>query len=144
MKLVQKAPIKVVGVEVVADWDHLSRAMLTAWDAFLSRRGEIKNRVGEALMDISFKQEGTQFTQVICSEVSTVETLPEGMVTLDIPAQWYVHHRHVGPVKAIPATFNEMIDWAESNVHVTDGFKLDIGYTARGQRAHDLYLRVLR
>ncbi len=145
MKLVEKGPFKVVGVEVVADWEQLPTEMRKAWAAFMSRRTEIKNRVGEALIDVSVKQDGTRYTQFVCSEVSAVEELPEGMMTLDIPAQRYVHHRHIGPVEGIVATFSEMYDWAECNVLTTDAFKLDIGYTARGaQRAHDLYIRVLK
>lgn len=145
MKLMRRVRSSSLGVEVVADWEQLSTVMPRAWAAFLERRAEIKHRVGEVLIDVSLKQDGTRFTQLICSEVSAVESLPVGMTTLGIPAQWYVHHRHIGAVKGIAATFGEMYDWAESNVHATDAFKLDIGYTARdAQRAHDLYVRVLR
>lgn len=144
MKIVQKAPFKVVGIKVVANWEDLWVEMPKAWQKFISRHQEIQRRVSKTFIDISLDKEGQTYTQLIGSEVSDFEAIPEGMVGIEIPAQTYIHYRHEGPVKEIAASFGKMHAWADENRYAVDDFKVDIGYTEEGQeQEHDLFIRLV-
>lgn len=143
MEVVEKGPIKVVGIEVRAPWQELWTEAPKAWQRLRSRAGEITERASEVFVDVSVEVKDGIYTQVVGAEVRSLDAVPEGMVALEIPAQRYVHFRHEGTLEAIAESFGKLYAWGRDEGHELDEFKLDIGYTLEGgERVHDLYVRV--
>jgi predicted transcriptional regulator YdeE len=141
MKIVEKGSFFAIGVMVKAEWRELWTEMPKAWRNFMARPGDIGARLGDSFADISLEVTEGRYTQFICAPVARVEDVPDGMTAIEIPAGRYVHHCHVGPLAGIANSFGEIYDWARTNGHDTDEFKLDFGYTRGGDKpAHDLYV----
>lgn len=144
MKIIEKEALTVIGIPVKAKWQELWRDMPVAWREFFSRHTEIEYRYGDAFVDISLDKVGDEYLQLICTEVSRVKRIPDGMRAIEIPAQSYIYHRHVGPVTGIAESFGKMYDWAHDSEHTAGEFKIDVGYTAEGDESeHDLYIGLL-
>lgn len=144
MEIVERDGLRVVGRKVEADWEQLWTVMPEAWKEFIARCGEIGHRTGDAFLDLSLGREGDLYTQLVCVEVSELAAVPEEMVTLEIPSQSYIRHRHIGPAAKIAESFGAMYEWARSNGHPVDAFKIDHGYTEGGQEEeHELFIRLL-
>lgn len=142
--VVRKASFKVVGVQVIARWNQLWELMPDAWNDFVTRYADIKNRVSHAFMDLTLGRHGDEFTQLICCEVTSFDDIPPGMVAVEIPDQDYIHLRHDGPIARINAAFGEMHDWAYARDYTLDDFRFDAGYSPDGQdNEHDLYVRLV-
>ncbi len=143
MKIVEKAALTVVGIPVRAAWDELWVEMPRVWKEFMARHAEIDCRVSDRFIDVTLEKDGEQYSQLICVEVSSVGALPDGMISLEIPAQRYIHHQHLGPTPGIAASYGKIYDWARDNNHAADEFKIDRGYTSRGDELeHDLFVRI--
>ena len=141
MELVEKGPIKYVGMQVTAAWDDLAAEMPLAWRTFIGLYDTISARASDTFTDVSLRQENETYTQLVAVEVDQIIDVPDGMVGIELPRQTYIHHRHTGPVDAIAATFGEMIDWAAQEGHTVSALKIDAGYTPGGtETGHDLYI----
>lgn len=143
MEIVEKGPLKVVGIEVVASWRDLWTEAPRAWEQLRARAGEIRNRTGEVFLDVSLEQNEGIYRQVVGAEVNSLEVVPAGMVGVEIPAHRYIRYRHQGTLEEIAESFGRIYEWASENGHEADSFKLDEGYTLTGdEREHDLYVRI--
>ncbi len=144
MEIVEKGPVRVVGIEVVAAWRELWTEVPKAWQLLRARSGEIAHRSSEVALDVSVEEREGVYQQVVGAEVRVLERVPEGMVGLEIPAKRYLRYRHEGTLEAIAESFAKMHAWGSERGHALDAFKLDVGYTLNGgERAHDLYVRVV-
>lgn len=141
MEIIERDALTVVGLPVRATWETLWTEMPKAWQQFIDRHTEIAHPVGETFVDVSLDKNGDEYLQLVGAPVTQVTRIPEGMHAIEIPAQPYIHHRHVGPTTGIADTFGRMYDWAEQHGHDAGTFKLDVGYTAEGdEREHDLFV----
>lgn len=141
MEIVERDALIVVGLPVRATWQELWVEMPRFWQTFKSRYEEIAHRVGDTFVDVSLEKKADEYVQLICSEVSLTNRIPSDMIAVEIPSQRYIYHRHVGPTKGIATTFGMMYDWARSQGHDAGEFKLDRGYTSRGdENEHDLFV----
>lgn len=144
VEIVEKGPVRVVGIEVNAPWRELWTEVPKAWQLLRARAGEIAHRSGEVFLDVSVEVRDGVYRQIVGAEVSAIERVPEGMVGLEIPAQRYLRYRHEGTLEAIAESFAKMYAWGRERGHALDEFKLDVGYTLEGgERTHDLYVRVV-
>ena len=145
MKIIERAALTVVGIPVHAAWTELWTEMPKAWRVFIARHAELEGRVSDRLLDISLEKRGERYSQLIGAEVASVGVVPAGMISVEIPAQRYIHHQHRGPTAGIAVSFGAIYDWARDNGHAADDFKLDVGYTAFGDELeHDLFVRIPR
>ncbi|MEO7995301.1 MAG: GyrI-like domain-containing protein [bacterium] len=143
MRIIEKPGFRVIGLEVTAPWEALWTVMPNAWEAFFRRRNDIPGVMSGASMDISIEQRDGVYMQLIATEVNATALPPAGMRVLQVPAQRYLHHWHDGSLAGIALSFGTMYEWAAAQGLALDLFKLDIGYTAKGQEsAHDLYIRL--
>ena len=143
MQIVEKPELRVIGLEVTAPWEALWTVMPNAWEVFFHRRHEIAGLLSAINMDISIEQRDGVCVQLIATEVDETATPPQGMRLLQVPAQRYLHHWHTGSLAGIALSFGAMYEWAAAEGLVADQFKLDMGYTARGQETeHDLFIRL--
>jgi predicted transcriptional regulator YdeE len=83
-------------------------------------------------MDICLERQDGMYTQLICAEVNRTDTVPDGMVAVEIPAHEYVHLRHDGSLAEIAGSFASMYAWAEQHGIPADNFKIDAGYLPNG------------
>jgi predicted transcriptional regulator YdeE len=117
--------------------------MPKAWDTLRGRLAEIPNRNDAPLVDICLDRDGEHYVQVVGAEVSSVDTVPEGMVAIEIPTQQYIWYRHTGELQEIADSFGAIYEFSKRNGYLADEFKLDIGYTPDSSiQPHDLYVRV--
>lgn len=144
MEIVEKEALIVVGLPVTARWQDLWVEMPRAWRELLARHAEIEHPKGGIFVDVSLEKVGDQYLQLVGAQVSRVDQIPSGMRAIEIPAQQYVHHKHVGPVAGIAETFGKIYDWAQQNGHAAGDFKIDLGYTLQGDEIeHDLHVGLL-
>lgn len=144
MEIVELDELTMVGDPVRAGWRELWVEMPKAWQHFIARHHEIEVRNGVTFADVSLEKVDDAYLQLISARVSRVQRIPDGMRAVEIPAQPFIHFKHVGPVTEIAASFGKMYEWARENGHAAGDFKVDFGYTAEGdERAHDLYVALL-
>lgn len=144
MEIINKDRLWVIGMPVTASWDDLWVEMPKAWKRFFDRHAEITDVVGDRFIDVSLHQDDDRYLQLVGVEVSEIGLVPQNMQAVDIPAQSYIHHTHVGAVSDIAGTFGDMYDWAKRGEARAGSFKLDIGYSAGGdERTHELYIGIL-
>ena len=143
MQIVEKPAMFVIGIPVKAQWDDLWIDMPAAWRSLWERRDLIRHRVGDRAMDVSLEKRDGVYHQLAGVEVSRIDSVPQGMLGVEIPAQRYIHLRHEGPLPDIALSFGMIYKWAKENGHATDAFKLDIGYRPGGDDPeHDLFVRL--
>lgn len=141
MEIVEKAPVVVVGLPVRASWRELWVEMPKVWREFIVKYAEIEDRLGETFVDVSHDKVGAEYLQLVSTQVAKVRRIPDGMQAVEIPAQRYIHHKHVGPIENIAESFGNMYDWAREYGHSVGELKLDFGYTADGDELeHDSYI----
>lgn len=144
MEIVELEALTVVGLPVRARWQELWVEMPKAWREFAAKHTAIEYRSSDTFIDVSLEKSGDEYLQLICTRVSRVGRVPNGMRAIEIPAQRYVYYRHVGPARTIAESFGKMYDWAREYGHPVGEFKVDIGYTLQGDETeHDLYIGVL-
>lgn len=145
MEVIEKAAFRVIGIQVVADWNGLHKEMPATWNIFKERVQEINHRVNDKMIDISIKCDQGLYTQMVCVEVEVevYSHIPEGMVTYLVPNQKYIHYRHKGPLHEIAQSFGKMYAWAEEHKYKADECKIDYGYTKNeADEVHDLYVKI--
>lgn len=144
MELTDLRTLTVVGLPVRANWTQLWTEMPKAWRRFIDTYSQIEKRVDDTFVDVSLEKIGDDYCQLICARVEHVGHVPFEMWAISIPAQTYIHHRHVGPTKAIANTFAKMHEWADRVGQPISDLKVDIGYTVAGNEdVHDLYVGLL-
>lgn len=85
----------------------------TLWNAFMKRRSEIKNRVGNNLFSLQTYEKNyfahfnpaNEFEKWAAVEVNAVESLPENMEILIVPAGNYAVFTHIGGTETASETF---------------------------------------
>ena len=100
------------------------------WKEFISRQGEIKNKIAPAYYSIQIYPHGlkmkdfteeTQFERWAAVEVDSHDNVPQGMKAKDLAGGLYVTFTHKGPVKTFVETSNYIYGtWLPSS-----GFELD-------------------
>lgn len=76
-------------------------------------------------------------------EVRRLDSLPEDMAGVEIPAQQVVYHLFNGSEDQIAAAFADMYTWALENGFAGDAFKID-RITSEAPTAHQLFIRVVQ
>lgn len=141
MQFVDRGPLTIVGIRVVAPFRELWTKVPEAWRSLRARSGEIPYHGGGAFIDVSLEEDAGTYTQVVGAEVSALADAPEGMVAVELPPRRYIHYRHEGPVEAIADSFGHMLAWADERGIELDSLKIDVGYTLEGDGTeHDLYV----
>lgn len=143
MKIVKKESFKIVGLQVEATFDGLFTEIPNAWKTFGDRLKEIPHRIGDVMTEISMDVTDGVYTELVGVEVEGAGKVPEGMTSVTIPKQIYVHHRHEGSVEEIATAFGKILEWAKEKGYKTGDFKIDHGYRRDGSESvHDLYVKI--
>lgn len=104
-------PIKLVGMEI--ETSLANDGVRNMWGAFMPRRKEIKNPIGEELYSMQVYENGmnvnafgpqTQFKRRAAMKVLDHLHIPEGMQAFDHPGGLYAVFIHHGPVKEFRRT----------------------------------------
>ena len=115
---------------VDSEKNNLAQKLPALWDAFLPRMGEIQNGIsGHGYGVIQQTKDKTDLLEyfAVC-EVTKLENVPQGMVSLEIPESTYAKFKHKGHVKSIDNTVNYIYSsWLmQSNKRHSYGADLEI------------------
>lgn len=144
MEIVERGPLRVIGIEVVATWRELWTEAPKAWQLLRARADEIPNRAGKVFIDVSLEENEGTYRQVVGAEVDSLDVVPEGMIGVEIPPHRYLRYRHRGTLEEIAESFGRIYAWAAENGLEVDSFKLDEGYTLAGDEdEHYLFVRLV-
>jgi len=113
-KIITKESFKVVGMEGKTTLKNNKIPGL--WHKFMRVIGEIKNRINnnvaygicECVSEFDAKNfnEDTEFTELVCVEVSKFDNIPEGMVGRTLQTQKYAVFTHRGPLTNLRSTYD--------------------------------------
>lgn len=126
-KIVEKKAFKVVGMKRTTSRKNNTVPQL--WQEFLPRVQEIRNAIsnqtlyGICLMNESVLEpekvtEETEFEELVCMEVSDFGTIPQGMVTHELPTQKYAVFTHKGSLENLFDTYDYIYGtWVNKTEH---------------------------
>jgi len=93
---------------VDSEKNNIAKKLPTLWDAFLSRMDEIENSIPNigygAIQQTKHKTDLLEYTAAL--EVTHLNNLPKGMISLEIPSSRYAKFTHKGDVINIDNTVN--------------------------------------
>lgn len=78
MEIVDRGPVRVVGIEVVAPWQELWTEVPEAWRLLRERAEEIQRRTSNVFIDVSLEETAGTYRQVVGAEVDSLDEVPEG------------------------------------------------------------------
>lgn len=141
MKLVDWKEMIIVGIPVSAQWRGLWEQVPKAWARLFEQVAVLEEIGAGPFVDVSLEEIDSVYSQLIGVPLKDGGRIPDGFKAVCIPAQKLLHHRHIGDVKDIANSFGEMYSWADKQGLRLSAFKLDLGYTMRGDETeHDLYV----
>ncbi|MBS3680487.1 GyrI-like domain-containing protein [Ornithinibacillus massiliensis] len=128
--------LKLVGYRVLCPGDQYSVEIPKAVRQLEQEKGKIKHlknpsrQIGAFVVDSDTDEEDGYWA---CMEVETFEDIPEGMVTLTIPAQSYAVWEHRGPTTGIMKSYEELHQWIDENHYnrLTNRWHLEVYYQWR-------------
>ncbi|MFP2934156.1 GyrI-like domain-containing protein [Pyxidicoccus sp. 3LG] len=120
VSIVSRGEIKLVGIKVVGRRSELSHRVPMAWSELLARVGSVSHVVDRDVFYGSFPEsdhlrasaDGV-YTYHVCTEVSALGPLPEGLQSLVLPARTYATARVRGTAEAIDATYLGLARWLQ-------------------------------
>lgn len=102
-------------------------AIPNAHQSFLNRLGEINNRTGNGIM---LHNPGPINSNVeawcVCTEVSEIESIPEGMSSFVLPLREYAHFSYTGEIYGIGEAYSKLHVWILENGDYDDGTIVEI------------------
>lgn len=105
-EIVEQEAMKIVGVASKYQDGDLSLPKL--WSAFSPYKDSINNRVGSDFFGIyeSYEEhdDGTTFVYICAAQVANFDSVPEGMITRELPVQTYAKFTHIGPLSTLEET----------------------------------------
>jgi predicted transcriptional regulator YdeE len=135
--------IHLVGIEVVGRIEELQRHVPAAWQRLTERAGEIPHRVENGLfygvvpdaMHTSSEADVVYSYTVGAPVERFGQAIPEGLVTLTIPAQRYAQATVRGGAEVIDETYIALGRWMGENGRAPDASALGFErYDVRRQR----------
>lgn len=118
MRVTELQEMGLVGLRVVCDGDQYVKEIPKAANLLKSRLHEIQEVLSPVRLvgafiagDYSEAEDGYW----VCVEVKDVVEVPEGMVSIMIPAQRYAVIRHSGPNHEIRQTYETLHKWMREN-----------------------------
>ena len=93
---------------VDSEKNNIAKKLPPLWQAFLSRKNEIAHIIPNTGYGVvqQTKENTDQLDYYATFEVEILTTIPEGMVSIEIPESTYAKFTHRGPVKNINNTVN--------------------------------------
>ena len=93
---------------VDSEKNNIAEKLPPLWQAFLSRKNEIAHIIPNTGYGVvqQTRELTDQLDYYAAFEVETIATIPEGMVSIEIPESTYAKFTHRGPVKNINNTVN--------------------------------------
>ena len=108
-KIIEKEGFTVVGIKHL--WSAQGINDVAGWlSAFMARAGEIKGRVGSAILGLGGYISNEEFTveskipYIACAPVNSLQEIPQGMVPKTVPPAKYAVFTHAGTVSSILET----------------------------------------
>ncbi len=123
--------LKLTGFRVLCPGEEYAIEILKASKLLESRLSEVKNvknraiQFGAFIVDTNSEEEDGYWVAV---EVEEFEDIPEGMVTLTVPAQRYASAKYEGPNTGIFNAYDELHSWVAEQGHkrLTDKWHVEI------------------
>lgn len=141
MDIVNAEQMIIAGITIRAEWQQLWEDVPKAWATLFARAAELEQLSDGPFADVSLGRSDAAYLQLVGFPLRHGARVPDGLQAVHIPAQRLLHHRHVGDVKGIAASFGAMETWAQQHGLRPSEFKLDLGYSLAGNEpAHDLYI----
>lgn len=109
-KILEFEARKVVGLGNIGK-GHVNIAEV--WPSFFSRIHEIRGRKNESETIGTMKLNDLGY--LACVEVDSLEDVPDGMFSFEIPKGKYVLLTHKGPLSKIGETFDKLMNWIKAN-----------------------------
>jgi len=137
-------PMYFIGIAAVSECQFLGKKIREATLEYFQRKNEIKNLVSEdeygiylpvKSLDIQNYKLDTMMTHIVCSQVTAIEFVPEGMTALTIQGGKYAVFRHKGKNifetnAYILNTWNGrngyVFDEREDFIHYISNFRADV------------------
>nr|WP_232541702.1 GyrI-like domain-containing protein [Nocardia bovistercoris] len=124
-EIVEREPMILVGMRtrffsVDSEKNNIADQLPPLWDAFLPRLDEVEHRVSTVGYGVVRPEspDSDHLCYDAAVEVSGIDTLPEHMVRLDLPAATYAHFTHRGPVTDLNLTVNYIYStWLTGSDH---------------------------
>lgn len=139
-KIISQEKITVIGLSYYGD--NSQGEIPALWGTFCSRMTEIADVVGRCAYGLCLEtddyDETGKFEYIAALPVSSVDMVPQGMVSREIPAGEYAVFTHKGPVSALRDTYENIYGtWVkEAKLNVLNGFDFEL-YDHRFTSADD-------
>ena len=100
--------LKTCFYSIDSEKNNIAEKLPPLWDAFLKQMDEIKNIVPGVCYGVvqQTKDQSAQLEYYAAVEVAALKTLPQNMVSIEVPASIYAKFTHRGEVKNINNTVN--------------------------------------
>lgn len=147
MRVVHLEGKKLVGLRVVCDGDQYVNEIPKALDFLRERLDQIRDVVNPEQMvgafvvgDCSDKEDGYW----VCVEVQEYYEIPNGMITLTIPAQRYAVIKHTGPNYEIRKTYELLHKWIKEKEYerILNSWHLEISDISRDEAKNDIEIQL--
>jgi AraC family transcriptional regulator len=139
-KIVRKEGFAAVGMEITTTLksNGKNRDIFHLWGKFQGRMTEITNRVDDAvsygicgtvtaeLSKPAEMTEDTEYTELVCVEVTDLGHIPDGMIGRTIPGRTYAVFTHRGPL--FPSFLQQTYDYIYGTWLPQSGKELDGGW----------------
>lgn len=137
MDIVDRAAVRVIGLELVVPFASLRTKVPAAWAAVEARAGDLPP---PPWVEVSTDLGTGSYREVLGAQVPADHGVPDGMVAVYLAPARYVHEVHTGPADEIDVTFHRMLGFASQVGATPDGVRLDVGHGAGGP--HALFVRL--
>lgn len=147
MRVVHLECKKLVGLRVVCDGDQYVNEIPKASDVLRERLDQIRDVLNPEQMvgafvvgDCSDEEDGYW----VCVEVQEYCEIPNGMVTLTIPAQRYAVIKHIGPNYEIRKTYELLHKWTEEQgfERILNSWHLEISDMSMNEFKNDIEIEL--
>ncbi|KIO64196.1 hypothetical protein B4064_2811 [Caldibacillus thermoamylovorans] len=114
IKVIKEEPKILIGISWSGSFSQ-SYMIPSLFEDFEKRIEEISNKVKEEAIICPFHDRKTDFTYYVTHEVTHIEHIPNGMISLQLPEQKYVKAAHNGKTEDIDNTYIKIFNWMNQN-----------------------------
>ncbi len=138
IETVELPELVAIGIEVVAPWDELPRAVPAAWTRLFET-----DTGATSFLEVSISRDNGVYRELVGYLAANKTEVPPGMTRLVLPPARYLRLIHDGPLVAITAGFEKLYAHAALAGLAATDFKLDFGYLpGLPPGRHELHVRL--
>src|SRR4051812_10122385 len=106
--------MRITFVGMGSDKSESSQKIPQLWDSFLTRASELKNKVGETYYGVirKLEKESDEMEYYCALEVSSLDQIPAGMTSVEVPSGTYAKFTHREGLKKLENTIHSVFsEW---------------------------------